>query len=318
MSRGSYPIPYLRGVNLAGAEFGSVLPGVFQTDYTFNSEASLCYFAGRDLPLIRLPLQWERLQPVLRKPLDAQYLGLLKNVLGWAGANGNLLIPEIHNFARYHGSIVSAGDLADLWVRLSVELRDQPAIYAYGLMNEPHHIRGWKEISQAVLTVIRHFGDNQRILVPGDSWSSANRWRAVHGPTGWIDDPADNFLYEAHQYFDFDESGRYARTYDEELRDNPTLATVGSSRVAGFIEWCRDNHVPGFLAEYGVPGSDARWLAVLDDFLTTLDAAGISGCYWAAGEWWGDYPLSVQPADDFTVDRPQMAVLQAHTSGGLR
>jgi endoglucanase len=70
--------------------------------------------------------------------------------------------------------------------------------------------------------------------------------------------------------------------------------------------------VEGFLGEYGVPDTDSRWLPILDDLLTALDDAGFHGTYWAAGEWWGGYPLSVQPRGDFNADRPQMAVLERH------
>src|SRR5258708_16632286 len=45
-------------------------------------------------------------------------------------------------------------------------------------------------------------GDRKLIMVPGDAWSSAQQWPAVHGPTSWINDPSSNFAYEAHQYFD--------------------------------------------------------------------------------------------------------------------
>ena len=75
---------YLRGVNLSGAEFGaSHLPGIFNTDYTFQSENSFRYFGGRNLGLIRFPIQWERIQPSLNGPLDAGYLALLKQSIAW-------------------------------------------------------------------------------------------------------------------------------------------------------------------------------------------------------------------------------------------
>ncbi len=323
--------PYFRGVNISGAEFGMThLPGRFNTDYTFNSEPTFRYFAARNLNLIRFPLQWERLQPVLSGPLDPSYLGLLKSAVAWARNSGDLFIIDIHNFARYsmnengklntyvidqvyNGSVkVSRADLADLWVRLSNEFANEPAVYAYDLMNQPHDMAGWKEISQTVLTAIRNNGDRKLIMAPGDSWSSANRWVTVHGPSGWITDPADNFMYEAHQYFDFDESGTYARSYDTELRANPSLATVGSTRVSHFLTWCRNNNARCYLGEYGVPDSDPRWFDVLHDFLKALDDAGVSGSYWAAGEWWGNYALSVQPVNNFTVDRPQLPYLMAH------
>ena len=41
--------------------------------------------------------------------------------------------------------------------------------------------------------------------------------------------------------------------------------------------------------------------------LAAMKAEQIGGTYWAAGGWWGKYPLSVEPRDD--RDRPQMEVL---------
>ena len=66
---------FSRGVNLSGAEFGEThLPGVFDRDFTYNSEASFRYFASRGLTLIRVPIRWERIQPQPGGPLDAAQL----------------------------------------------------------------------------------------------------------------------------------------------------------------------------------------------------------------------------------------------------
>ncbi|HLJ44811.1 MAG TPA: cellulase family glycosylhydrolase [Bryobacteraceae bacterium] len=324
---------YSRGVNVSGAEFGQAhIPGVFNTDYTFESEDTFRYFGGKNLGLVRFCLLWERMQPTLSGPLDPDYLGLLKQAVAWSKAHGGKFVIDIHNFARYsfneNGQLnayvidnvyngvvrVSTADLADLWVRLSNEFKDEPAVYAYDLMNEPHDMgtADWRIISQAVLMAVRANGDNKLIMVPGTNYSAASTWPAQHGPMSWINDPANNFAYEAHQYFDRDNSGTYARTYDQELTANPNLATVGATRLAPFVQWCANNNVRGYLGEYGIPNADARWLTVLDNFLTALDAAGFDGTYWAAGEWWGTYPLSVQPLNSFTVDRAQMPTLQAH------
>ncbi|HYL78878.1 MAG TPA: cellulase family glycosylhydrolase [Bryobacteraceae bacterium] len=328
---------YSRGVNLAGAEFGeNNLPGTLGHDYTFNSETTYRYFSAKNLNLIRLMLRWERLQPVLRGPLDANYLAGVKNNVAWAKAHGDRVVLDIHNYGRYkitengvlttytldnsYGGVVkvSGADLADLWAKVAVEFRDEPAVYAYDLMNEPHDMgsASWKNISQAALMAIRSTGDHKLIMVPGDNWSSAEQWARTHGPTSWIADPALNFAYEAHQYFDRDSSGTYALTYDQELALNPNLATSGAARVAPFINWLTGNNVRGYVGEYGIPNTDVRWLAVLDSVLGALDAAGLDGTYWAAGEWWGDYQLSVQPANNFATDRPQLAVLGGHLTPG--
>jgi len=324
---------------VAGAEFGgSSIPGVLGKDYTFNSERTFQYFSEKKLPLMRIPLLWERIQPVLRGPLDSAYLANLKRDIAWTKAHGGEVIIDIHNFARYSmnegGSLktyvidnlgpdgtakVSSADLADLWVRLSNEFKFEHSVYAYDLMNEPHDMGAgnWKAISQTVLDAIRAGQDDKLVLIPGDSWSSGNRWVTTHGPVSWIQDPANNFAYEAHQYFDRDESGTYASSYDAEYARNSDLANVGRTRVAHFIDWCRANQVRGVVDEFGIPNSDARWAVVLDNFFDALDAAGMDGAYWAAGEWWGTYSLSVQPAANFTVDRPQIKTLQGHAGGGF-
>lgn len=324
---------YSRGVNLAGAEFGeNNLPGTLGRDYTFNSETSYRYFGAKNLNLVREMLRWERLQPVLNGPLDANYLAGIRNSIAWAKAHGDRVILDIHNYGRYkiteNGVLntyildnnysgvvkVPGSALADLWARISAEFRDESTIYAYDLMNEPHDMgaANWKAISQAALMAIRTAGDNHLVMVPGDNWSSAERWLLVHGPTGWITDPANHFAYEAHQYFDHDNSGTYALTYDQELAMNPNLATSGAVRVKPFLDWLQNNGVRGYLGEYGIPNTDSRWITVLDGALKALDAAGLDGTYWAAGEWWGDYPLSVQPQNNFKTDRPQLSVLQSH------
>lgn len=324
---------FLRGVNLAGAEFGEhTFPGVAGTHYTFNSEASYEYFGSKGFQIVRVPVRWERLQPQLSGALSPGYLQGLRDNLTWAERHGLRVVIDIHNYGRYKqaeggavrefvidniydGTVkVPAAALADIWVRLSREFRGHPALYGYGIMNEPHDMgqASWKQVSQAVVSAIRSDGDNTLLLIGGDSWSSAARWEQTHGADSWIADPADNFAYEAHQYFDADASGTYTRSYDQELASDPDLLNAGVRRLAPFVEWCRRNEVRGFLGEFGIPQNDSRWLPVLDRFLDALDEAGMDGAYWAAGEWWGDYPLSVHPTGNFTQDRPQMAVLLDH------
>jgi len=334
---------FKRGVNIAGAEFGTGVPwlpdfcdenpGVYGKDYWFNSEKTFEYFIKKGLNLIRIPVRWERLQPVLSAPLNQIYLGYLRKNISWVKKHGGYVIIDIHNFGRYkrkvNGTIteciigelyegkarVKVSDFVDLWVRISDEFKNDPAVYAYGLMNEPHHmgISDWKIISQRALSAIRKNGDDKLIMVPGDGWSSAGDWELNNGKQTWIKDPENNFKYEAHCYFDKDNSGRYVLTYDEELALSPDLANRGHKKLLHFVNWCRKNNVQGYLGEYGVPGSDVRWREkVLENFLALFDKAEMGGTYWAAGEWWGDYKLSIQPRNNFTTGRKEMAVLLRH------
>jgi endoglucanase len=319
---------FRRGVNIAGAEFGGS-GGTINKEYTYNNEATFKYFGEKGFNVLRVPIKWERIQPKLNGPLDPENLKHLKQNVEWAKKYGSTVLIDLHNYCRYgvmmgdkrkgclidaevEGEVrVKAADFADVWVKLSKEFRDEPAVYGYGLMNEPNGMgkSDWKAISNTAIKGIRDSGDTKLILVAGDSWSSAERWEKVNGPKSWVVDSANNFIYEAHCYFDHDASGSYKKTYDEELKASPKLPERGSKRVKPFIEWCKANNVKGFLGEYGVPDTDPRWLDVLEGFMKELDEAGMGGTYWAAGTYWGKYPLSLQPAEKYTQDRPQMAVL---------
>ena len=323
--------PYRRGVNIAGAEFGEV-PGVLNKNYTYNNEATFKYFGEKGFNVLRVPISWERMQPALSGVLDADNLRELKKNIAWAKAHESSVIIDVHNYCRYglktggkavsfiidtvhDGQVpVKTADLADLWVRLSNEFKDDAGVYGYGLMNEPHDLgtADWKGISNTVVKAIRDNGDKKLILVGGVHWSNASGWKKNNGPISWIDDPEKNFLYEAHCYFDSDNSGSYKKSYDKELGANPNLANIGSERVKGFVEWCRKNNVRGFLGEFAIPGNDARWNEVLENFMQALDQAGFGATYWAAGIFWGEYTLSLQPTDKYTADRSQMEVMLRH------
>ena len=53
------------GVNLSGAEFGNVYPGVDGTHYGYPTEKDLDYFKAKGLYLVRFPFRWERIQPTM-------------------------------------------------------------------------------------------------------------------------------------------------------------------------------------------------------------------------------------------------------------
>lgn len=324
---------YRRGVNIAGAEFGEV-PGKRHTNYTYNNEETFKYFAQKGFDVLRIPVKWERLQPELGKELNAAELGELKKNIAWAKAHGTTVIIDIHNYCRYAIKIdgkykscvidnevdgevrVKTSDLADLWVRLSTEFKNETAVYGYGLMNEPHGMgkADWKAISNAVVKAIRDNGDKKLLFIGGGHWSNSSGWEKHNGPTSWINDPENNFMYEAHCYFDSDKSGAYKKSYEKELAGNAKLPMLGRERVAGFIEWCQKNNVRGFLGEFAVPRDDPRWNEVLENFMLALDEAKMGATYWAAGTYWGEYPMTVHPTDKFTTDRPQMQVLLKHLS----
>jgi endoglucanase len=112
-----------------------------------------------------------------------------------------------------------------VWRRISRAFKNHPAVVGYTTMTEPIKIRPqhgrtsiqvWQRASQAALTAIRKTGDTKLVMVSGYHWSSAHNWPRWN-PAPWINDPADNFLYEGHHYWDGDHSGGYAKTYQQEV-----------------------------------------------------------------------------------------------------
>jgi endoglucanase len=326
-----------RGVNLCGAEFGADKadfsnenPGIYGPDYSYPSERTVAYFCDQGLGMVRLPFRWERIQPRLGEALDAAELKRLKTTVAWVRKHHGEVILDVHNYGRYcirrHGKkqecvidqrmgstvAVSRQHFADLWRRLSQVFREDPTVHAYGLMNEPHDMgtSDWHAISQAAVDAIRGEKDLKLILVAGDGWSNAHRFTEVNGAQAWINDATGQVAYEAHCYLDHDNSGKYDLDYDEELTRDASLEERGEARLGPFVQWCQKNRVRGFLGEYGIPGGDERWQKVLARFLRALDSAGMASCYWAAGERWGNYPLSIQPRRNFQKAAPQLHVLK--------
>ena len=164
-------------------------------------------------------------------------------------------------------------------------------------------------IAQVVIDAIREVDTETPIIVCGDSFSSARFWVEYSDNLRTLVDPSDNLIFQAHLYFDKDYSGQYLNSYDAD----GITANTGVERAKYFVEWLKRYNKRGLLGEYGVPDDDPRWLETLENLLIYLRDNGVPGTYWSAGPRWGDYKLAVQPSNNYTVDRPQMSVLEKYT-----
>jgi aryl-phospho-beta-D-glucosidase BglC (GH1 family) len=240
---------YSRGITVNGGEFGSPItaktskfsnanPGKYQTRYHYDWQQTFDYLGRRGIEHVRIPFRWERLQPELGGPLDDAEVKRLKTVVGRAHAAGLDVVLDMHNYGAYYLSSGEEGvrraigssqvgiiDFADVWRRISLEFEGVPGIAGYVLMAEPYNMpklgplspaEVWEKASQSALTAIRSTGDDTLVSVSGYAWSALHIWHKVH-PDSWIIDPADNFVYEAHHYWDRDYSGDYSRSYDAEV-----------------------------------------------------------------------------------------------------
>ncbi len=306
----------MRGVNLAGAEFGeSHLPGQYGVDYTFPTVQEVDYFHAKGMTTIRLGFRWERLQQTLGGPLDATYLAGLDTVVNHAAGLGMTVILNPHNYARYYGNLigspaVSNAQFAGFWAQLAQHYQSVPQV-VFGLVNEPNTMptEQWLAAANAAIAAIRATGSNHLILVPGNAWTGAYSWAQnwygtpnAQVMTGVVD-PGNHFAFELHQYFDADFSGTSATCLN--------AAGTGQNQLQDVTQWLRSHGFKGFLAELGgADNSDCR--NAVESALTHLQNNAdvwLGWAWWAAGPWWGEYMFTLEPTDNFGSDRPQMAWL---------
>ena len=134
----------VRGINLVPLPTGWYDNAV---EMKFPDASYVAYYKGVGLRAIRLPLYWEDMQPIFGGSLNARYLQHTREFLDVAQANGMKVLIDLHNYARYRKVLIGSPDVpvasfASFWKRLVAELKSHPAIFAWGLMNEPHHTGG--------------------------------------------------------------------------------------------------------------------------------------------------------------------------------
>jgi endoglucanase len=311
------PVRYA-GVNIAGGDFAvEHLPGEYGHDYIYPDPQTIAHFAGKGMNIVRVPVLWERLQHKLGGDLDPNDMQRLDAVIGDAGSKGLKVILDVHIYATYFGTVIGekglpTNALGDLWGRLAKRYKNNDTVI-FGLMNEPHDLptETWLEAANEAIAAIRQAGANNLILVPGSDWTSARSWLGGHygKPNGEVmlnvEDPADNYAYEVHQYFNSDFTGMSA---DCQSTD------IGIETLTPVTEWAKQHGKRIFLGEIGV-GSNPTCLDALDRAMALMAQntdVWLGWTYWAGGAWWPrDYFTSVQPLGG--KDRPQMAVLQKYT-----
>lgn len=297
----------LVGINLACAEFGQNVPGVFGVDYTYPTATEVAYFARLGFTCIRVPFLWERLQPHLTSPLDRDEADRLSVLVREIEAQGLTAILDPHNYARRRIAadnwssehLIGSAKLpiaafADFWGRVAERYRTSRRV-AFGLMNEPHDLTPteWLTIANLGIEAIRSSGAGQLVLVPGTSWTGAHSW-IEKGNTimNCVLDPAHNMAIEVHQYFDANSSGTSPETVS---------GSSGTERIAAFQAWARANGIKAFLGEFGAADTPAG-LNALSDICQEMSANSdvwIGWSAWAAGPYWEtDYVLNLEPMPD--------------------
>lgn len=369
------------GLNIGGMAEGGVFPGTAGIDYFVPTTANMDYYHSKKLDFLRLPLKWERLQPILGQPLDPTYLSQVQSVVALAAARNQKVLIDVHAFGGYcypaHsvcGQVGAVGgptidQFANLWSFMAQAFTGNTAVAGYDLMNEPHDMPSADTVPtmyQAAVTAIRPYDNVTTIYLEGDAYASAFGWNGDCIPCGgapiggWnpggnadllgVSDPANNVVFSAHAYGDYNGSGDYpvypgtvldpgasictpgASTYvcATEMGDQLTVPTsvlntnILVKRFTPFVSWCNlpATRLRGVchIGESGVPRDDNNWLNTLDNGIAYLEANSIRYTYWNADGVSTNYLLSVDPQviacetnGTPCLDQVQMAVLTKYT-----
>ncbi len=287
----------LTGVNLSGAEFNSSkLPGTPYKDYTFPTDAEMNYIAAQGANVIRLPFRWERVQPTPMGPLAPAEMKRLQGTVATANAKGLCVVLDVHNYAKYFsqtltGDAALQNSLVDLWLRLALVFND-PKNTAFGLMNEPSHLprEEWASLAKRTLFELRNAGSTNMIMIAGGHWSGLHDWFSpATGPSNAtlfadLKDPLKRTVLEVHQYADKDFSGTGSTCRAADQFD-PMFKKITA--------WAAANGQQFFLGEFGMP-QNAECMLALERMLSLMTGPEWKGwTYWAAGGWWGKYPLAL-------------------------
>lgn len=331
---------YVTGVNISGGEFGTNMPGVYGTDYRYPSRpeladpaghSGLTYHTGKGAGIIRLPIRWERIQeepygPLVSAGTLATWSGRLDmdridEIIEYVtGTLGKLLLLDVHNYMGYAGrgkvgydQAIKVEELIDLWEKLANRYASNPKVW-FGLMNEPSGgivtTERTRDIMEWVMNAVRlRTPALNRVMVSGTFYTGAWSWvgqgnaAAMEG----IADPAGNFVFEMHQYFDSDSSGTKG-----------LCISSAQTRLNAATNWARALGYKIFLGEFmgGNPtvSGQENCGAVVPAACTFMAANQDVWCGWTAwggGDRWGQsYIFRLDPIGG--VDTPQFDMIEPY------
>lgn len=338
------------GVNLASASGGSV-PGTFGKDYIYPKMQDLYYYKAKGVRLIRFPFRAARvLEDLDGEALDYEQtnsdIKAMKAVVDEAERLGMWVFLDAHDYAErtINGTQQKLGDevytaekFARMWKMIAEAFKDNKNIWGYDLQNEPKvSAANLVPIYQAAINAIRTVDTKAQIIVEGANWASAYEW--IYGnrsdklypeypstvdwsykaSSNWdlanLVDPQNKIVFEAHGYFDKDNSGTYQKGYQEvDFR----------KRFAPFLEWCKVNNKKALIGEFGVPyvgaktASDERWMTVIDEAFDFFRSYQVNATYWCGGAMYEANELSVQPDKNalygnYNVEKSTMGIMDKY------
>ena len=271
-----------------------------------TTKADIDALAGWGFDSVRLPMHYALYTlPVEREPVPGQDTWIEDGfrrtdaLIAWARANGMRVILDLHAAPGGQGNDINISDrdpaapslwddprqqdkLVALWRKLAQRYRDEPAVAAYDLLNEPNwgfqdkaDANGCKETGNAPLRAllvratraIREVDRNHLVIVEGNCWG--NNYRGMFDAGVWDDNLALSF----HRY--------WVSTAPDTLKDILAL---------------RDRlGVPVWLGETGENSND--WLS---RNVALVEGEGIGWAAWPLKKLGWNNPLQVVANDGYS------------------
>lgn len=287
----------LRGVNVATLVSQAVTiydhPEVTDTG---EPQSTYDLLAGRGHELIRLPVDWNYLQPKLGsgdRAFHPAYWKAVQSEVGKIKRAGLRAVLDLHNGCEWSGPKNSGPPLvcgvglpidtvADTWRRLSDAFRGDPAVIAYDLFNEPTKFNHptlaeahdparapyakYQEAVNAAVAAIRNNHDRKTIWVEALCCSSYLDFASTDPNGGWVQDPADRIVYSQHMYpvgnsavGESFNPAKLDRRYDEPagtLWADHGYTRGFLDRLETFGSWCSRSGLACSIGEVGWYGRD--------------------------------------------------------------
>lgn len=141
------------GVNMAGAEFGSVGQD-YGVGYIYPKPEEIDYFVSKGLNAFRVCFKWERLQNTANQSFVPEELTRLQTLVNYiTEEKGKYAILDPHNYGKYYDGPADKGAFGDFWKRLAEIFKDNNNVL-FNLINEPTtHEEQWYPAAQHAINV---------------------------------------------------------------------------------------------------------------------------------------------------------------------
>lgn len=307
-----------------------------QPDYVAAYLANLP--AGKPF-LVRLPFAGERIAILDGQggfTLRANYVEEIRDALDYVHSHGGKVLLDMHNYCRWYKQVpadvpgrsvmawgggyslwtaigtsecpVTYPMLAQIWAAIAGQFKDHPALWGYGLMNEPHNnserdMPGvnvealWVANVQQIINAVRAVDAVGNITICGNGFATAKLWREKSDALKTIQDSAGKLFFEAHQYPDTrpdlaSNVSAHGTGGGHWARPQPFNDSVDAeARVqdwADWVLWLKENGLKGFAGEFGGPADVGNMPAYLEQMHAFFDLHSIPRTQWLAGPGFGN------------------------------